>query len=142
MIQVQPGDTVKMHFTGKLMDNRVFDSSIDREPLEVKIGQGLVFPVLEQSLIGMTTGEKKTVTLLPEDAFGEKRQELIVKVNKEEFPHDIDFYVGLQLQIKGQDGFAADVTVSSMTEDTITLDGNHAMAGETLIIEVELIEIV
>lgn len=141
MIQVQEGDTVKIHFTGKLLNDEVFDSSVGRDPLEVKIGQGHVFPILEESLIGMTTGQKKTVTLLPDNAFGEKRQDLIVEVDKSEFPEGIKFSVGLQLQIKAENGFTADVSVCDMTEDTVTLDGNHPMAGETLIIEVELVEI-
>ena len=142
MSQVQDGDTVKIHFTGKLMDDSIFDSSVGREPLEFEIGGGNVFPVLEQSLVGMTIGEKKKVILLPENAFGEIQQDLIVEVQKKELPDDVEFSVGLRFQIKGKDGFAAEVTVSDTTEDTVTLDGNHPMAGETLIIEIELIEIV
>jgi len=141
MTQVKNGDAVKIHFTGTLADKTIFDSSFDRDPLEFTIGSGHVFPGLEQGIIGMKSGDKKTITLPPEEAFGKKQQELIVNLEKSEFPQNTPFAVGLQLQIRGKDGFVADIRITDMTEDTVTVDANHPLAGETLIFDIELLDI-
>ncbi|MFC1858802.1 peptidylprolyl isomerase [Thermodesulfobacteriota bacterium] len=141
MTQVKKGDAVKIHYTGKLEDETIFDTSFDSDPLEFTIGSGHVFSGLEQGIIGMKSGDKKTITLFPEEAFGKKNQDLIVNLEKSEFPQNTPFAVGFQLQIRGKDGFVADIKITEMTEDTVTVDANHPLAGETLIFDIELLEI-
>lgn len=142
MVQAKPGDTVKIHFTGKMQDDTVVESSKDRGPLEFKIGEGNVISGLEQGIIGMQIGDKKTLTISPEDAFGLPREELMVDVNKEEIPEGIKLAVGVHLNIQASDGQTFKVKVVDIKEETITLDANHPLAGVPLIFDVELVEIV
>jgi peptidylprolyl isomerase len=142
MAQAKSGDTVKINFTGKMQDDTVVESSQDRGPLEFKIGEGDVIHGLEQGIIGMQVGDKKTLTISPEEAFGLPREELMVDLNKDEFPDGIKLAVGVHLNIQASDGQTFKVKVVDIKEDTITLDANHPLAGVTLIFDVELIEIV
>lgn len=141
MANAKMGDTVQIHFTGKLEDETVIDSSVDSDPLQFTIGEGIVIPGLEQGVLGMEAGDKKTITVTPEDAFGQKRKELVVELKKNEFPEGIKFVIGLQLQIKGSDGQLFKVKIVDLTEDTVTVDGNHPLAGNTLIFDVEMVEV-
>ncbi|UCG09468.1 MAG: peptidylprolyl isomerase [Desulfobacterales bacterium] len=142
MAQAKIGDTVKINFTGKLEDETIVDSSQDQSPLEFTIGNGDVISGLEQGVIGMAVGDKKTLKILPEDAFGQRHEELLVEINKSEFPEHINPTIGLHLQIQQSDGQIFKVKVVEMTEDTLTLDGNHPLAGTTLHFDVEMVEIV
>ncbi len=142
MAQAKIGDTVKINFTGKLEDETIVDSSQDQSPLEFTIGNGDVISGLEQGVIGMAVGDKKTLRILPEDAFGQRHEELLVEINKSEFPEHINPTIGLHLQIQQSDGQIFKVKVVEMTEDTLTLDGNHPLAGTTLHFDVEMVEIV
>jgi peptidylprolyl isomerase len=141
MGQAQEGDTVKVHYTGKLDNGMVFDSSQDREPLEFKIGAGQVIPGFEKGIIGMEVGQSKTVKLPPEEAYGPQREELIAEVKKADIPENIKPSVGQRLSLRQPDGNTVNVTISDVNEESITLDANHSLAGKTLIFDIELVEI-
>ena len=142
MSKAKDGDTVKVHYTGKLDNGEVFDTSKEREPFEFKIGGQAVIPGFEKGVVGMGVGDSKTIEISPEDAYGEKKEELVVEVQKSELPEDITPSVGQRLQIKQQDGNPIVVTITDMNEDNITLDANHPLAGYTLFFDVELVEII
>ncbi|MGD9132641.1 MAG: peptidylprolyl isomerase [Desulfobacterales bacterium] len=142
MVKAKTGDRVKIHFTGKMQDDTVVETSKERGPLEFKIGEGNVISGLEQGIIGMQVGDKKTLTISPQEAFGVPRQELMVELNKDEIPEGIKLAVGIHLDIQASDGQTFKVKVVDVKEDTVTLDANHPLAGVTLIFDVELIEIV
>ena len=135
------GDSVKVHYTGKLENGDVFDTSKEKEPFEFTIGNEAVIPGFEKGVVGMGVGDTKTIEIAPEDAYGEKRDELVVDVEKSEFPDDITPSIGQRLQIRQQDGNPIVVTITDLNEDTITLDANHPLAGYTLFFDVQLIEI-
>jgi len=139
--QVKNGDTVKVHYTGKLENGKVFDTSEDRQPREFTLGSGKIVPGFEKGIIGMEVGEAKTITVPPEEAYGPRRNELIVDVEKTDLPENITPAIGKQLQIRQKDGNPIKVTITDMNEDTVTLDANHPLAGNTLFFDVELVEI-
>jgi peptidylprolyl isomerase len=141
LMPVKKGNTVKVHYTGKLENGQVFDSSESRDPLEVTVGSGRVIPGFEQGIIGMEPGEKKTIKLSPQEAYGPKRDDLVVDVNKGDFPEHIDPHVGQNLQIQQPDGQVVNVRVADVEEEKVTLDANHPLAGEPLEFDVELVEI-
>lgn len=142
MVQAKPGDTVKIHYTGKLDDGTVFDSSAEREPLEFTLSGGQVIPGFEQAVVGMAPGESKTEKIPMEQAYGPYRQEMVIQVNREQLPPDLDPEVGLQLQIQQPNGQAIPVLVTEVTNSKVTLDANHPLAGEDLTFDIELVEIV
>ena len=141
MSKIKDGDTVKVHYTGKLENGDVFDSSREKEPFEFTVGNKAVIPGFEKGVVGMGVGDTKTIEIPPEEAYGAKQDELVVVVNKSEFPDDITPSVGQRLQIKQQDGNPVIVTITDLTEDSITLDANHPLAGYTLFFEVEIVDI-
>ena len=142
MAEAKLGDTVKIHFTGKLQDETVIETSKDRDPLEFKIGDGNVISGLEQGVIGMAAGDKKTIAISPQDAFGEPQEDLVVDINKSEFPKDVELAVGAYLNIESSDGKEFKAKVVEIKEDMVTLDANHPLAGITINYDVELLEIV
>ena len=135
------GDTVKVHYTGKLEDGTIFDSSRDREPFELTIGSGDAIPGFEKSIVGMAIGDTKTITIPPEEAYGPRRDNLVMTVSKDEFPPNITPSVGQQLQMKRANGNIVNVTITDVMQDSVTFDANHPLAGKTLIFEIELVEI-
>ena len=141
MSPAKAGDTVKIHYTGKLEDQSVFDSSADRDPLEFKIGESVVIRGLQEGVVGMASGQKKSLVLPPEEAFGQIHDELIVDVEMNQFPENITPTIGEQLQLKRQDGSSINVTITNTTEESVTLDANHPLAGLTLFFDIELVEI-
>jgi peptidylprolyl isomerase len=141
MSKIKDGDTVKVHYTGKLENGDVFDSSREKEPFEFTVGNKAVIPGFEKGVVGMGVGDTKTIEIPPEEAYGTKQDELVVVVNKSEFPDDITPSVGQRLQIKQQDGNPVVVTITDLTEDSITLDANHPLAGYTLFFDVEVVDI-
>jgi len=141
MSKVKDGDTVKVHYTGKLENGDVFDSSREQEPFEFTVGNKAVIPGFEKGVLGMEVGDTKTIEIPPEEAYGEKQDELVVEVKKSEFPEDITPTIGQRLQIKQGDGNPIVVTITDLTEDSITLDANHPLAGYTLFFDVEVIDI-
>jgi FKBP-type peptidyl-prolyl cis-trans isomerase 2 len=141
MSLVKDGDTVKVHYTGKLEDGTVFDSSDGRDPLELKVGAGNVIPGFEKGVMGMEVGGSKTITIPADDAYGERRDDLTVSVKRTEFPENITPEVGQQLQLKQPDGNMVNVMVTDVQEEQVTLDANHPLAGKTLIFDVEVVEV-
>lgn len=141
MAKAKIGDRVKVHYTGKLEDGTVFDSSLEGEPLEFTIGSGEIISGFEDEIIGMEEGEKKTFTIPTDKAYGPHREELMLTVGKDEFPPDIQPSEGQQLQLRQPDGRVFYVVVIEVNEKTVTLDANHPLAGKDLTFDVELVEI-
>jgi peptidylprolyl isomerase len=141
MSQAKDGDTVKVHYTGRLENGEVFGTTKDEEPLELTLGSGKIIPGFEKGIAGMEVGDTKTITVPPGEAYGPRRKELIVDIKKTDLPEDITPAIGKQLQIRQKDGNPIEVAITDMDEDTVTLDANHPLAGNTLLFEVELLEI-
>ncbi len=141
MAEASVGSRVKVHYTGRLEDGTVFGSSADGEPLEFTIGAGEMIEGLEESILGMNVGEKKTVSVAPEKAFGEYREDMVLMVPHDQFPQEIEPQVGQVFQLSSQAGPPLIATVTKVEEEGITMDANHPLAGKTLTFEVELVEI-
>jgi len=140
--QVKNGDTVRVHYTGRLQDGTVFDTSVGNEPLEFTLGQGKTISGFEQAIIGMQVGDNKTVTILVEDAYGPYRDDLVLEVSRDELPDDMEPEVGIQLQATQSDGSVIIFTITDIYETTVKIDGNHPLAGQDLTFDIELVEIV
>lgn len=140
MEQAKSGDTVRIHYKGTLEDGTVFDSSQGREPLEFTLGTGQVIPGFEQAVQGMTPGDKKAVTIPSEEAYGPRRDEQVMTVNRGDFPPHIEPEVGQQLQLQ-QGAQSMVVRVAEVSDSQVKLDGNHPLAGQDLTFELELVEI-
>jgi FKBP-type peptidyl-prolyl cis-trans isomerase 2 len=141
MGQAKPGDTVKIHYTGKLDDGTVFDSSASREPLEFTLSSGQVIPGFDQAVLGMSPGETKTEKIPMDQAYGPYREEMVVEVSRQQMPPELEPEVGQQLQVQQTDGQTIPVVVTEVTDSTVTLDANHPLAGEDLTFEIQLVEI-
>ncbi len=141
MTQAKRGDTVRIHYTGKLSDGTQFDSSAGKDPLEFALGSGQVIPGFDDAVDGMNVGDSKTVTIPPEQAYGQKHEQLIQDVPKQALPDNITPEVGMQLQSKSPDGRVLHLVVTNVGDDTITVDGNHPLAGEDLTFDIELVSI-
>ncbi len=141
MTQAKTGDSVSIHYTGKLQDGTVFDSSRDRDPLQFAIGNGEVIPGFEAAVVGMTPGDAKTEVIPAEKAYGPRQPEMVMVVERQQIPADIPLDVGLQLQLQGPAGQTVPVLVTDLSEAEVTLDANHPLAGETLIFDIELVAI-
>ena len=143
MAQAKNGDKIKVHYTGKFEDGTVFDTSEERGPLEFTIGDGEVIPGFENSIIGMEVDERKTVTIPPEEAYGPRREELIWERKKSEFPEGISPAVGKQVGVRlnQPDAPLINAIITDVSEDTVTLDANHPLAGKTLVFDIELVGI-
>ena len=142
MQQVQNGDKVKVHYHGKLRSGVTFDSSEGREPLEFTVGGGQVIPGFDQGVMGMQVGDKRTVEIDVNNAYGEKSQEMIIEFPKNQFPPDMNPEVGMQLMMNNGQGQQFPVTVTEVKEESVVLDANHPLAGQDLIFDIELVEIV
>lgn len=142
MDQVKQGDTVKVHYTGKLEDGTVFDSSREREPLTVNVGAGEVIPGFEKGLVGMNVGDSRTLELEPTEAYGQRRDDLVVQVDSKQFPEHISPKIGERLQVRQPDGSLVNVEITNIEENMVTLDANHPLAGEKLVFDVEVLDIV
>jgi len=140
MAQAKEGDTVKVHYTGKLDDGTVFDSSREREPLEFVIGNKQIIPGFENGIIGMDIGESKTIVIPPEEAYGPRHPGWPRTVKKEQLPEGLTPQVGGILQVQQPDGGVIQVVIANVGEDEITLD-NHPLAGQALHFDVELVEV-
>lgn len=140
MVQVKDGDTIQVHYTGRLDDGSVFDSSSGRDPLEFTVGGGQVIPGFEQAVLGMQPGEIRTVTIAFDDAYGPRREHLMIEVSRDEFPPEVEPEIGQQFQVvQGEQAMV--VTVVDVAEDSVTLDANHPLAGEDLTFELNLVRI-
>lgn len=141
MQQVKKGDTVKVHYHGKLEDGSTFDSSEGREPLEFEVGGGMVIPGFDNGVTGMAIGEKKTINIPADEAYGPKQEELIMEFPKDRFPQDLTPEVGMQLAMNNGSGQQIPVTITEVKEDAVVLDANHPLAGKALIFDLELVAI-
>ncbi|HLV92182.1 MAG TPA: peptidylprolyl isomerase [Aequorivita sp.] len=141
MNQVTGNETVKLHYTGKLNDGQVFDSSLQREPLEVTLGEGRLIPGFEKGLVNMKVNEKKTITIPKEEAYGDVQKELFQKIPNENLPQEIKPEVGMGLVSKNPDGTERQLRVADVKDDFIIVDANHPLAGQDLTFELELLEI-
>lgn len=141
MAQAKAGDNVKVHYTGKLDDGTVFDSSVEREPLQFSLGSGNVIPGFEEAIVGMAPGESKTTQIPPEQAYGPTREELVITVEKEQIPTDLSVEVGQQLQISQNNGQVIPVIVTDVSDSKVTLDANHPLAGQQLTFDIQLVEV-
>ena len=139
--QAKNGNTVQVNYTGKLTDGTVFDTSAGRAPLEFTLGTGDVVPGFEKAVLGMKVGEKKTVTIPANEAYGLYRGELVVEVSRDKLPSGLTPQVGLQLQQKGANNSVIVATVIRVSETTVTLDANHPFAGKDLTFEIELVKL-
>ncbi|TVQ67563.1 MAG: peptidylprolyl isomerase [Balneolaceae bacterium] len=139
---IKEGDTVKVHYTGTIADGTVFDSSREREPLEVTLGEGKLIPGFEKAVVGMNVGDTSKVTIPSEEAYGEKREDMVIDVDRGQIPPDIKPEVGQQLQIQQKDGGAIPVVITEVTDETVQLDANHPLAGQELTFEIEVVEVV
>ncbi len=137
----QQGDTVKVHYTGRLDDGSVFDSSEGGAPLEFTIGQGQMIPGFEQGVVGMAAGESRTVIIAADQAYGIYQPQGVIEVPRSDIPASIPLEVGMQLQATGRDGRPAYMTVLELSADRVKLDGNHPLAGKDLTFDLQLVEI-
>ncbi|MBP1736057.1 MAG: peptidylprolyl isomerase FKBP-type [Deltaproteobacteria bacterium] len=132
MAEAKTNDTVKVHYTGRLTDGTVFDSSLEREPLEFTIGQKSVIPGFEEGIIGMAIGDTKTVSIASQDAYGPYLEDLIGTIRRTQIPPDIELKVGTILQMQGPNGEVTLVMVKALNDESVTLDANHPLAGKDL----------
>lgn len=141
MQQVKQGDKIKVHYHGKLTSGETFDSSAGREPLEFEVGSGMVIKGFDDGVTGMKVGEKKTINIPAEEAYGPVNPDMLMDFPKERFPADMQMEIGMQLMMSDPSGQQFPVTINEIKEDVIVLDGNHPLAGEELIFDLELVEI-
>jgi len=138
MIRAEKGDTVTVHYTGRLNDGRVFDASPEEQPLRFIIGKEEVIPGFEEAIEGMYKLEQKTVTIPPDKAYGLPEEQYIEELPLADLPDDLQLTVGGQLEITSQSGDRLLVMISDLSDETVTLDGNHPLAGKDLIFDVTL----
>lgn len=142
MAQVQSGDTVKVHYTGTLDDGTVFDASMDRDPLEFTVGAGRLIADFEDGIIGMSPGDAKTIKILSANAYGPYHEDMVVTLQRDQLPEDLQVEVDQELQLMREDGPPVNVRVADVSESSITLDANHPLAGQDLTFEIRLLEII
>jgi FKBP-type peptidyl-prolyl cis-trans isomerase 2 len=142
MEQVKSGDTVKVHYHGKLTDGTTFDSSEGRDPLEFEVGSGSVIAGFDSGVTGMSVGDKKTINIPVDEAYGQKQDDLLMEFPLDRFPSDLQPEVGMQLNMSNGSGQNFPVVIREVREDSVLLDANHPLAGEDLVFDLELVEIV
>ena len=141
MAQVKSGDKVKVHYHGKLTSGETFDSSAGREPLEFEVGSGMVIKGFDDGVTGMAVGEKKTVNISFDEAYGPRNPDMVIEMPKDKFPKDLDIEVGMPLGMSDPQGQQFQVTIVEIKEDVVMLDANHPLAGQDLVFDLELVEI-
>ncbi len=139
MSQVKDGDTVKVHYTGTLEDGTVFDTSREREPMEFTLGQGQLIPGFEKAVLGMSVGESCNVNIPADEAYGPVRDEMHLQVPRDQFPEDMEPELGMQLQVGQAEGQGMVVVITEISDEQITLDANHPLAGKDLTFDIELV---
>jgi peptidylprolyl isomerase len=140
-MQAKNGDNVKVHYTGKLLSGEQFDSSAGREPLEFTVGAGQMIKGFDLAIPGMVVGDKKTINIAPEDAYGPRSEEAIIEFPKESVPGEMQLEPGMPLTLSNQQGQPVPVIVVEVKDDIIILDANHFLAGQELIFDIELVSI-
>ena len=140
-MQVKNGDTVRVHYHGRLTDGTTFDSSDGRDPLEFQVGAGMVIKGFDNGVLDMQVGDKRTLEIPVEEAYGPKNAELIMEFPKDNIPAELNPEVGMDLQMSNPEGQVFPVKVAAIGSEFITLDANHPLAGEPLVFDIELVEI-
>ncbi|MEQ8370291.1 MAG: peptidylprolyl isomerase [Alphaproteobacteria bacterium] len=141
MTEAKSGDTVLVHYTGRLADGTQFDSSDGRDPLEFTLGQGQVIAGFEQAVTGMTPGDSQQVHIEPAEAYGERADDLVFQVPRENFPDDLDIAPGMRFRAADPGGNAMPVTVTEVADGQVTVDANPPLAGQVLTFDISLVEI-
>lgn len=141
-MQVKQGDVVRVHYTGTLLDGSQFDSSVGRAPLEFTVGAGQMIAGFDAGVVGMAVGEKKTIQIDPDHGYGQKDPNAIVEFPRSNVPEGMEIEVGMKLNLQNQYGQPVPVVVTEVKEDIIIMDANHFLAGQDLVFEVEIVEIV
>jgi peptidylprolyl isomerase len=141
MSQAKPGDTVSIHYTGSLDDGTQFDTSQGREPLEFEVGSGQVIPGFDKAVEGMTVGDNKSVRIEADDAYGQRHEQLVQEVDRSMLPDNLEPEAGMTLQSNSPDGQVMQFVVTDVSEETITVDANHPLAGQALTFAIELVGI-
>ncbi len=141
MQQAKKGDTVRVHYTGKLTTGEQFDSSAGREPLEFEVGAGMMIKGFDDAVVGMAVGDKKTITIPPNEAYGERNDQMVIDFPRSNFPADLTPEVGMQLMMNNNAGQQFPVTIVDVREDAVVLDANHSLAGKDLVFDIEMVEI-
>jgi len=142
MQQVKSGDTVKVHYHGRLTTGETFDSSEGREPLEFQVGGGMVIKGFDDGVTGMIVGEKKTINIPVDEAYGPTQEEMLVEFSLNQFPPDLKPEVGMPLTMTTAQGHPVQVIIVELRPESVILDANHPLAGKDLIFDLELVEIV
>ncbi len=142
MAQAKHGDSVRIQYTGKLVDGKVFEASVEDQPLQFTIGGDRVVTDLEQAVVGMATGESKTIKIMADNAYGPYHDELVFVLDRHRFSENLQPEVGQDLLIREGNDPALQVTVIDVSESSVTLDANHPLAGKHLTIDISLVEIV
>ena len=138
---VRNGDTITLHFVGKLEDGTVFESSRDDKPLTFKVGNGEVIMGIDEAVIGMKAGQEKNIYISSDKAYGPIERELKILIEKEKLPKNLEVKKNYVLQIPNEEGEPFNVRVSNITDNEIELDGNHPLAGKNLIFDLQVVEI-
>jgi FKBP-type peptidyl-prolyl cis-trans isomerase SlpA len=141
MNTVKEKNTVKVHYTGKLSNGEIFDSSKDKDPLEFTLGQGMLIPGFENGVIGMTINESKTISIPCAEGYGDRNPELIQEVPLEQLPPDLNPEVGMQLASRMPDGSEFPVVIAEVKDTSILIDANHPLAGQDLVFDITVVEI-
>jgi FKBP-type peptidyl-prolyl cis-trans isomerase 2 len=141
MTAVKDGDKVSIHYKGTLADGTVFDSSEGRDPLEFTVGAGQVIVGMDKEMLGMTVGEKKTITAVSEEAYGPRNDDAQQDVPRSMIPPEVPLEIGMQLQMQSPEGQVIPVSVVAIADETVTLDANHMLAGKDLTFDMELVSI-
>ena len=141
MNEAKKGDKVRVHYTGRLADGSVFDSSLEREPLEFTLGEEQVIPGFDKAVEGMAPGESKTAIIAATDAYGQHYPEMVLSVPREHLPDDFEPEIGERLELRRSDGRTFVVTVTGATAGDVTVDANHPLAGKDLTFDIELVDV-
>ena len=141
MSTAKKGDHVKVHYTGKLTSGEQFDSSSNKDPLAFTVGAGQMIKGFDEAIPGMAVGDKKTINIAPENAYGNTNNDAIIEFPKTNIPGDMKLEKGMKLQLQNQEGQPIPVVVTEIKEDVVILDANHELAGKELVFDIELVEI-
>ncbi len=141
MTKAKTGDIVSINYSGRLTDGTPFDSSEGRAPLEFKLGQGQVIRGLEAHVAGMAVGEKSTVTIPCDEAYGQRREDAVQQLDRSKIPSGVELSIGSQLQARTSDGGLLPIVVVGLDEQSVTVDANHPLAGQDLVFDVEVVDV-
>lgn len=141
MREVRNGDTIKVHYRGRLEDGTVFDSSEGRDPLQFEVGSGMVIPGFDKGVLGMTVGQKKTINIPVDEAYGPVQEEMYMEFPINRFPEDMKPEVGMSLNMSNGSGQAIPVVIAEVQDEVVILDANHPLAGEDLTFDLDLVDI-